>query len=89
MAGHLRLLPAVSHDKSVKTAGRLGGGLVALVQTEGSQTVGAQTAGTRTRVVRTLKVVEEAAPGKGVAFHEWAQTVMGKISKDPASGRSS
>ncbi len=32
-------------------------------------------------------MVEEAAPGNGVAFHVWAQTVMGK--KDPASGRAS
>jgi hypothetical protein len=55
------------------------GWIDALVQTVGSQA--AQTVGT----VRSLKVVEETAPGIGVPFHVWAQSVMGK--KDPASGR--
>ena len=84
VAGHLRLLPAVSHDNAVQAHGGVGGGSDALVQTEGSQTE-VQTAGSGTRVVRTLKVVEDAMPGEGVAFHVWAQAVMGK--KDPAPDR--
>jgi hypothetical protein len=87
VAGHLRLLPTVSTEKTVTGTGRVSGGLDALVQTVGAQTVGAQTVRTGTRVVRSLKVVEEAAPGNGVAFHVWAQTVMSK--KNPASGRAS